>query len=108
MCAELPAVKGVAAVEAENTAGSVVSAVHALCLQLQLKVHRSVHHHIRQRRLPFKWSRAEPVCLRSYVDVEPIRTLALTDLAPSQSECLLSSPVLECPIDSFHTFFFTL
>lgn len=75
MRGELPAVEGVTAEEGEDTAGSVVSAAHALGLQLQMQPQRSVHHHLRQRRLPPKRSRAERVRLCSHVNVESISCL---------------------------------
>jgi len=56
VCGKLPAVEGVTAEEGERTAGPVVPAVDALCLQLQTQLQGSVHHHLRQGRRPFKWS----------------------------------------------------
>lgn len=56
MCGELSSVEGVTAEEGEDTAGSVVSAVHTLRLQLQVKLQRSVHHHLSQGGLPFERS----------------------------------------------------
>lgn len=75
MCGELSAVEGVTTEEGEDAAGSAVSAVHALRLQLQLQPLWSVHHHLGQGRLPFERSRAERVRLRSHVDVEPVGSL---------------------------------
>lgn len=54
MCWELLAVEGVTTEEAENTVGPVVSAVHTLGLQLQMKLQRSVLHHLCQGHLPFE------------------------------------------------------
>ncbi len=75
MCGELSAVEGVTTLVGEDTAGSVVSAVHTLCLQLETKLLWSVHHHVCQGRLRFKRSRAERVRLRSHVNKEPIGCL---------------------------------
>lgn len=73
MCGELPAVEGVTAEEGEDTVGSGVSAVHPLRLQLKMKLQRSVHRHLGERRARFKRSRAEGVRLRGHVDIEPVR-----------------------------------
>lgn len=81
---ELPAVESVTAEEGEHAARSVVSAVHALCLKLQMKLQRLVQHHICQGRLSFERSRAEKVCLSSLVHVEPICTLRFTDLQQNE------------------------
>lgn len=40
MCCELPAVEGVTAEECKDGVGSVVPAVHPLCLQLQVQLQR--------------------------------------------------------------------
>lgn len=84
MCGELPAVEGVTAEEGEDAGGSAVSAAHPLCLQLQVKLQRSVHRHLRQGRLGFEWSRAERVRLRSDIDEEPVGCLRLADLQGNQ------------------------
>lgn len=75
MCGKLSAKEGVATEEAEDAAGSVVSAVHPLRLQLKVQLQRPVHHHIRQCRPSFEWSRAERMRLRSHVNVQPIGSL---------------------------------
>lgn len=76
--------------EAEDAAGSVVPAVHPLCLQLKAQHQRFVHHHVRQRCPPFKWSRAERVSLRSHVNIQPIDPLCLADLQRPQNEDFFS------------------
>ncbi len=85
MCGELFAVEGVTAEEGEGTAGSVVSATHTLWLQLETKLQRFVHCHLRQSRLAFKRSRAEGVRLRPHVNIEPVGRLCLADLHGNKS-----------------------
>lgn len=80
MCGKLSAVECVTTNVGEDTAGSVVSAVHTLCLQLKMKLQWSFHHHLRKSCLPFKRSWAERVCLCSHVNKEPIGCIRYADL----------------------------
>lgn len=84
MCCELPAVEGVTAEEGEGRAGSVVSAVHPLRLQLQAKLQRPPRQRVCQRGATRERSRAEQVRLRSHVNVESISCLRLADLQSEQ------------------------
>lgn len=75
MCGKLPAVEGVTAEEGEDGAGSVVSGVHPLRLQLKAQLQRPVHHHVGQAGPPGERSRAEQVRLCPHVNVEPVGCL---------------------------------
>jgi len=70
----------VTAEEGEDAAGSGVSAVHPLRLQLQTKLRRPVDDHLGQGRPRFKWRRAESMRLRRHVDVKPVVGTRLADL----------------------------
>lgn len=106
MCGELSSVEGVTAEEGEDTAGSVVSAVHTLRLQLQVKLQRSVHHHLSQGGLPFERSWAKRICLRSHVNVEPVVCFRLADLQGGKPvSCNTQSTINHIKVFRLSTFF---
>lgn len=80
MCCKLSAEEAVSTEEAEDAAGSVVPAVHPLCLQLKAQLWRFVRRHVRQCRPASERSRAERERLRPHVDVKPVGPLRLADL----------------------------
>lgn len=95
VCGELPAVEGVTTKEGEHTAGSVIPAIHTLCLQLQLQLQWSVNHHLCQGCLRCKRGRVERVRLRSHIHIQSVCCLCLTNL---QKTTRTTNIVIQCQL----------